>query len=188
MLRSSQSAWVVDCRASNVCGQPWPPATRRFDNNNNSADCVTTPAMPTACITHTGWVVAMEPGLSCDLCPFSINFTLLLRGWPLMSFERWQMCSLSFKIFKYDAMEFGTQVPTFQTNTFFVRYFRRSEQLDVSESTNKLSKKSAWRRYQAGLHARFLHRLFFGSEDGDDMYVRNVDLLSQDYTELYNRK
>jgi hypothetical protein len=54
---------------------------------------------------------------------------------------------------------------------------------DVSEkhvtSTSKLS---------TCYHAAFLLGLFFDPEDGSDMLLRNVGLLSTDYTALYPRR
>jgi hypothetical protein len=37
-------------------------------------------------------------------------------------------------------------------------------------------------------HSGFLFSLFFNPEDGGDMFLRNVDLLSTDYTALYPRR
>jgi hypothetical protein len=38
------------------------------------------------------------------------------------------------------------------------------------------------------LHAGFLLSLFFDPEDGGEIFLRNVDSLSTDYTELYPRR
>jgi hypothetical protein len=38
------------------------------------------------------------------------------------------------------------------------------------------------------LHAAFMHGLLFGREDGGDIFLRNIYLLSTDYTALYPRK
>jgi hypothetical protein len=38
------------------------------------------------------------------------------------------------------------------------------------------------------LHAGFLFVLFFGSEDGDNMFLRNVRWFSSEYTALYPRR
>jgi hypothetical protein len=41
---------------------------------------------------------------------------------------------------------------------------------------------------QAASSAGFLFDLHFNSEDGDDMFLRNVRSFSTDYTALYPRK
>jgi hypothetical protein len=38
------------------------------------------------------------------------------------------------------------------------------------------------------LHACFLLDLFIDSEDGGDMFIRNFNFLSTEYTELYSRR
>jgi hypothetical protein len=51
--------------------------------------------------------------------------------------------------------------------------FRRNMSPPSSASKNKLSDKPAWKEVSS--KAGFLLGLFFDPEDGDDMFLRNVD-------------
>jgi hypothetical protein len=54
-----------------------------------------------------------------------------------------------------------------------------------SGSKSKPSKKPTWSmRKQSLLHTGFLFRIFFGPEDGGDMFLRKVNWLSTDYQEI----
>jgi hypothetical protein len=73
----------------------------------------------------------------------------------------------------YNAVYFVESQPT----------FRRNVLPPFSGSNIKPSNKSAWK--QVASVADFFLGLFFESEDGIDMFFRNVDWLSTDYTALY---
>jgi hypothetical protein len=65
--------------------------------------------------------------------------------------------------------------------------FRRNISPPFSGSKNELRKNSR-PLFATCVHAGFLLDLFFDLEDGGDMFLRNVGLLSRDYTALYPRR
>jgi hypothetical protein len=60
--------------------------------------------------------------------------------------------------------------------------------LHLARLKMKLWKKSAWSRQQAQFLVGFLLGLLIYLEDGCDMYLWNIGLLSTDYTALYPRR